>query len=1688
MGLWPWALDHLSNVVVAVGGELISDGAVSTSPNGHEHSVLSDKPCNKSNHLVDISYIPENEISLTEQWPHSGEELPVISPGDNIEKSVHVNSDGTMTVEMKVRFKIKEEETINWSTTVSRSNISYYKTTLSTSIVDPEDHAVIANNYITNGIEDGKLDEHADSIVNTYEVCAEEEQHDAQDAPININTYGAYSAREEKTHFYRPPTPGIRRVQGRKTFTKSQRRVSEGNTKENISQVFCREETGNADIYSVNNDVNHYNKQTLITDKYNCQQSGDKREHTVTASDSRDCFSTKVRQGSTEVLETRSMKLLQSNLTGKTLMRKSDITTGRSDYVCFTGVTQQERPHSAGKNMFHHDQFNFKEIKRSVSASVTYTEPSTLKKQQSHDFVANNQVSLDAVSPGNIIALMRSDPCMRSSGEAQIAEDCALDISGGQMKCNLENDTNIKKDILSIFPEGQKKKKKKKYESDQIKQKQCQQREIPRLLKGETFDSECIKSNVHIDAQRDDITDNADSISGSEKNHATDTIIFKEKCVPHVSTSAQLPELSTVRKLKGNKQMAKVKPRSVKKNNEAVASQNHEDGLGEKIEGTEQHLSAGSLLTSSSDLHNSDLISYSLTENNVQQEEEVAKRPSKQSKKSKKSANRKLQNKKTKNSKLSENKTVSGTDGLDAAIVYNSVITHNSLESYVQNWLKNIFPNASLPVIHLLSSTRKEDAPYFIQSQVVKTNEETKRLDESEGYNANSKQNCDREESNQLKPTHTESSVGQEMLIQPASFLIEKSDNLAELFFEQIAASEDNVFLQGSKSEELTKLMSNSQMINTTQKKPSADVAVQVECETNTKSTTDYRENSNIGDVLMQELKSYTRNTQKAKCRHLEKSFSVPDLVSEEATSSSQLLLAWLIVFHLKESMKHIIGDMSQNVGSGSTMFSLLQSLKKIAITEKADDLKSAVLSLQESALRLDSGMQNSTSLYEKIAAAETQSSIQLLEEGNITMENNPNDETTNANDIMNDEETVDEQEMSQLSGNSDLMLNESETHVFTDDIDDLCFFEAMPDNEFSSDMLAANIVHLDEGNGSRLELHESENNSTTSLQGDTERLHAEDHKTTGIECSEEIHVNESQRDSISPMSNANIEKNAVSTKKISKVKMMVQEMEQRKYFSHCCENQKCLQSPISSDWSDYRQDSEESLISDTLKESSEIMTESGEEQVQEKPFKRGFVKRTIERLYGKTESKVLPANSSNKGSPNKGISKELEGDSKVEVYHSRVCKQAHKWWSKENILRSLSSPGNRSKNKKQENCASSIKSTSLPLLEGINSGVILQGSESIPSNGLEMQFQNNNDDSIKSDPETNGGVLIDKGRWLLKENHLVRRSPPEATGMYGLLDTTSADTFLDTTSDDIPYHHSICKVNQQLPLGDVSSSEIEDMVKPHNNTCNYFNMPHGSDSEPFHDTFNAKTQVQSKSLGGIVKNKIHDSVSLASFTSTAQKDRGITGSLPSFTSVDLHYPDNKVHPLQQPKEDKTNESQTSNSSATNREQIQEQDSLDKLQYVCGQHCPILTAIIEPINEESRGFVYRRPYDIEKLLFLHSVSKNEVYVPLSDMKVLTDENNNISIHYIDSTIVSINVHDDYDASYSLSLSYRVWGDIEMSENGHNGKRYLLSRCPMPTVSMASDNSNTLYSDMQTYSISQEVVCITNDENNNILYQ
>ncbi|KAM3866252.1 uncharacterized protein ACN63O_009930 [Diretmus argenteus] len=197
---------------------------------------------------------------------------------------------------------------------------------------------------------------------------------------------------------------------------------------------------------------------------------------------------------------------------------------------------------------------------------------------------------------------------------------------------------------------------------------------------------------------------------------------------------------------------------------------------------------------------------------------------------------------------------------------------------------------------------------------------------------------------------------------------------------------------------------------------------------------------------------------------------------------------------------------------------------------------------------------------------------------------------------------------------------------------------------------------------------------------------------------------------------------------------------------------------------------------------------------------------------------------------------------------------------------------------------------------------------------------------SIASEVDSNDGVLIDQGRWLLKENHLIRKSPPVPIGMYGELDTTSIDTYQE--SEGSPKHY----VTQNNPLAVISSSDLEEMAKPPTPKCTYYIMSHGSDSDPFLDDVSVTSGKKGKSNG---KGK---GLRVSPTTDTTRSWPKKNGSISSFASVEFKLPDNRVHP--EGDESSSAVTQPRRPSSVRRRVLQ--DSLDTLHVRCGQYCPIL--------------------------------------------------------------------------------------------------------------------------------------------------
>uniref|UniRef100_A0A3Q3K730 Uncharacterized protein n=2 Tax=Monopterus albus TaxID=43700 RepID=A0A3Q3K730_MONAL len=198
---------------------------------------------------------------------------------------------------------------------------------------------------------------------------------------------------------------------------------------------------------------------------------------------------------------------------------------------------------------------------------------------------------------------------------------------------------------------------------------------------------------------------------------------------------------------------------------------------------------------------------------------------------------------------------------------------------------------------------------------------------------------------------------------------------------------------------------------------------------------------------------------------------------------------------------------------------------------------------------------------------------------------------------------------------------------------------------------------------------------------------------------------------------------------------------------------------------------------------------------------------------------------------------------------------------------------------------------------------------------------------SFSSEKDSTEGVLIEQGRWLLKENHLIRKSPPVCLGMYGNLDSTSIDTGQENSNEDSPHHYK----TPHNPLAVISSSGLEEMAKPQTPKCTYYYMPHGSDSDPFLDDSSVKSSKKDSSVKG---RGFRVSPTIATSEAWANKN----GSLSSFTSVEFKIPDRKVHPEGEP----SVVTQARRASSGGGRVLQPQESQDTLHVGCGQYCPIL--------------------------------------------------------------------------------------------------------------------------------------------------
>ena len=161
---------------------------------------------------------------------------------DDIEKSFRVNQDGSMTVEMKVRLTIKEEETIHWTTTLSRSSAA--RQLNATCLPEAEQDI--------SSLKSNSLDLHSPAAsIDTINRDKTEDNNDED--PPSLGTGALSESGNEEDHIKvqtdvvsprRVPTPGHKQIRKQQASVESITSVTAGGAQEGmIGSYSYREQT-----------------------------------------------------------------------------------------------------------------------------------------------------------------------------------------------------------------------------------------------------------------------------------------------------------------------------------------------------------------------------------------------------------------------------------------------------------------------------------------------------------------------------------------------------------------------------------------------------------------------------------------------------------------------------------------------------------------------------------------------------------------------------------------------------------------------------------------------------------------------------------------------------------------------------------------------------------------------------------------------------------------------------------------------------------------------------------------------------------------------------------------------------------------------------------------------------------------------------------------------------------------------------------------------------------------------------------------------------------------------------------------------------------------------------------------------------------------------------------------------------
>nr|XP_051700450.1 oxygen-regulated protein 1 isoform X1 [Oryctolagus cuniculus] len=1703
------------------------------------YSVSSDKTYSNDCYS-DCSFAPENYLALEK---NDSQNLSIYPSEDDVEKSIIFNQDGTMTVEMKVRFKIKGEETLKWTTTVSRADLpnNDEKSEISSFPERRDDRSSglkLAACSLSADVSPLEKDSNQEGSlakeINTQmtdqgaETCGSVSWEN-----VAIDTDVTQKTQDEVKHrFYRPPTPGPKRMRQKKSVIGSVTLVSETEVQE--KQFSYSEERESGENKSEYHMFTHScSKMSSVSNKPVLVQINNNEQMESSVERKKERRLLKSSAGVIEITSQKMLEMSHKNGLPLTISENSVVEKGAIESVISGNKTEI-------KNFRIYD--NTSDRFSPISADATYS--------SSNNSGTDKSSSEAPASVGSSAVTTRIDRLV--NGFAQ-----------GGLKKLPDNG----KQILSSSA-----RKKKKKSQKQVINNSYQNEEI--ATKGILNQNQRINRGGRVAQQA--------LLQGSQKPLKGRMLCEEDLCVsdmriepnnfssksnlnPIITKNFHRNRLSSTQNSKVQGLLTKRKSRPLKKVS-LGGPKKKETGYGDKIHSYNESKYYKSTFENQSLFHILNLEQKPKAFSGPQSQAEMASgylrgmtKKNLVSKVNDSHVTLKIQ-KKTKGDRLKSGATVSKQRTTTRA---NSLVSlnrgdfpedsaHFSVQNYIQRWLQNVNTystvklrksapvcknersvvscyNNGFPGNNSLASSGKED--FVVESDMCATKNNVSSLD---NLCKEVGQSIAKDNGEELNKDLFESQIGS----LKESCLVSLHQCHA---FSQPTTNDWSSESQVSAEKTGPEVSLANQEINLATKEQGVEAAIQVDPMDVSKDF--------LSGLVLPQLQASVPSIHKSQNGVVQVSASLADVPFPSAisNSSTNLLLAWLIVLNLKGSVSGFCqGDVHKTTNRSSEALALLEVLKHIAITEEADDLKAAVANLVESAtshIGLSEKEQDMTpiGLSENCSVANIQSAecdekeksqkISFLDGGYTADEacvsevcvsqvtHSPSEVCTvnktypptetgqpcetfplsdncvvdqisknkacfqeelcssvgavssckacaqkenhiyemtcpvnesytssrvcNTMDLLNSKENtysnnlelaeelervdkihkasniladpeyendfdtlVSLQNVSNLSP-GDLFQNKIEPemekkHSSAHEFNNFSIDKSQNKNAYTSfdkedsrtsddpGSITNSMASSERNNISELESFEELDNQDSVIFNakvntgepsteeptpkeleasknleliDISGRNATEEKKNGVIC-ETI----SRRSATPPSlvfcydSKQNTEKEFKEGETKMRVKMMVRNMESESYSEASPDFKKCFKSSVTSDWSDYRPDSESEqpykTPSDGPNDSDEI--------AQEKEYNRGFVKRAIEKLYGKSEiikpsffsgsthrSQVCPYNSV-----------EFQCARKAGVYDSEV----QSFGSSEQVCNNSPMLQEFQEEKQDTWNVNGVR-------DSYHMGNIVE-------NGIKQ----NNHNRISRD--TQEGILIDKGKWLLRENHLLRVSS-ENPGMYGNADTTSVDTLLDNNSNEVPYSH----FGNLMPgptMAELSSSEVEELTQPLELKCNYFNMPHGSDSEPFgEDLLEVKKKTCAKE--GITVHQVEKK-------GNPQSEKVCTSVTHAFTPAG-----NKVHPVSHD----AIKNQPLPGSTVTHSTIQEGDSLDKLYSLCGQHCPILTVIIHPVNEEQRGFAYRKDSDIENSWSFQLWMKMQPYIPQSNKSIFLDKNNRASIRkeFVDKAIV-----------------------------------------------------------------------------------